>query len=855
MIKQRYSLSFILICIITIVVLITSAIFTFLIVQYRTNDLIALADTKLFTAAELNREMIGPDYHDRIINKSSVSQDEFRRIIERNDSLCRRLDIQYLWSVLLIENRVVFTSATHSDLNNPESHCASFFETHHDPASFNTALNPEMKPVYSTFNNEWGTGRMVLIPWEDMKGRTYIFGASIQLSELDETVHNCIIYSLGIVLGIITITIFFSILLARAVTVPITRLTKAANRMATGDLDTPLVTANTRELQSLSTSLNQMRLGLKHHISALRESEEKYRRLFESMTDAFVQTEMDGTIVESNRSFQLMTGYSGEELRSMSYIDITPPEWNGLEDRIIKNQIIPLGYSEVYRKEYRRKDGIIIPVELRTFLLQNQNGESTGMWAIVRDITERKQAEEELRTSNDLVNMTQDAVGAGSWDWDIKTGKLRWSPMMFKLFGLDQTEHSATFDTWRSLLHPDDSETAESRIATAIENHEYLRNEYRIITPDGNQLWINALGNCFYDEQDQPYRMIGICLDITRQKLAEEEIKFTRDKLDYALHTVNIGAWELSLIDSTAWRSLEHDQIFGYKTLLPEWTFDMFMEHIIPEDRDQVKTKFQNALSTGTEWNFECRIRRTDGVIRWIWAKGNQVYNKKNKPVTMFGIVQDITPHKLAEDQIINLLHEKEYILREVHHRIKNNMNTISGLLTLQAELQDNNRIKDVLHDASGRVQSMMILYDRLYRNELTGGLSIKDYLPSLIDQISAIFPLNKLITFNTQIDDIVLDPKILSLIGIIINELITNSMKYAFKKRKDGIITLSASKRENRLVIIFEDNGSGIPESVTLENSSGFGMQLVDLLVKQMNGSVKIERDNGTRFVIEFEC
>ncbi|HEY1404966.1 MAG TPA: chemotaxis protein CheB [Spirochaetota bacterium] len=204
--------------------------------------------------------------------------------------------------------------------------------------------------------------------------------------------------------------------------------------------------------------------------------------------------------------------------------------------------------------------------------------------------------------------------------------------------------------------------------------------------------------------------------------------------------------------------------------------------------------------------------------------------------------------------EIQDLFHEKELILKEVHHRIKNNMNTILSLLLLQSRTEDSPVTKNTLHDAAGRIKSMMVLYDKLYRSEIKNAISIKEYFPALIEEIVSIFPQMVSIRINTHIEDIVLNAKMLPPLGIIINELITNAMKYAFADCPDCVISVSAIKKENRLFLTFEDNGSGIPESVTFENSTGFGLQLVKMLVKQINGSIFIEREKGTRYVMEFE-
>ena len=158
-------------------------------------------------------------------------------------------------------------------------------------------------------------------------------------------------------------------------------------------------------LERLEAAYRQLHLQAEAEVErqrierALQENEAKYRRLHESMTDAFVSVDMAGNILECNRSYQAMLGYSEEELRRLTYVDLTPEKWHAFEAGIVEKQILAQGYSEVYEKEYRRKDGSIFPVELRTFLVRDSAGQPAIMWAIVRDITERKRAQEALRAS------------------------------------------------------------------------------------------------------------------------------------------------------------------------------------------------------------------------------------------------------------------------------------------------------------------------------------------------------------------------------------------------------------------------------------------------------------------------
>ena len=181
-------------------------------------------------------------------------------------------------------------------------------------------------------------------------------------------------------------------------------------------------------------------------------------------------------------------------------------------------------------------------------------------------------------------------------------------------------------------------------------------------------------------------------------------------------------------------------------------------------------------------------------------------------------------------------------------------MNTISSLLSLQVQTLKEPLAIDALEDAIARVRSMRILYDKLYCSDNFNELSIKDYLPSLIDEIISNFPNSQIVKVEKSIQDITLDAKHLQPLGIIINELLTNIMKYAFKERASGLISVYATKFKGHVAISVQDDGKSIPESVSFENSTGFGLQLVHALTQQLEGAIRIERENGTKVVLEFE-
>lgn len=150
-------------------------------------------------------------------------------------------------------------------------------------------------------------------------------------------------------------------------------------------------------------------------------------------------------------------------------------------------------------------------------------------------------------------------------------------------------------------------------------------------------------------------------IESTKNELGEKvkELKKSEEHLNFALQTSQIGAWELDLVDKTVNRTLIHDNIFGYETLLPLWTYQMFLDHVLQEDRSAVELLFQKAVETQSDLNFECRIRRrTNGEVRWIWITGKHELNAEGKPLRISGTVQEITDRKLAEDNK-KLLHDE----------------------------------------------------------------------------------------------------------------------------------------------------------------------------------------------------
>ena len=280
------------------------------------------------------------------------------------------------------------------------------------------------------------------------------------------------------------------------------------------------------------------------------------------------------------------------------------------------------------------------------------------------------------------------------------------------------------------------------------------------------------------------------------------------------------------------------------------------------EDRNRI---IKEVEKNGRCTNLEIILNKKDGTHKFGIISANPI--TLNDRPHIISIARDITPRKTTEENLKKAMQEallnrekaekanleKELLLKEVHHRIKNNMNTITSLLTLQSDTVTEPSAVSALKDAESRVRSMMILYDRLYRSESFRETSVPGYLVPLSEEIVN-GSHRSAITINRQIDDFLMRSQDLFHLGIIINELFTNIVKYAFTGRDSGIINLTVNNRDNHISVIVEDNGRGFPEGFDIKTSTGFGLQLVTMLTEQLNGVLKLEQAGGSRIIIEFD-
>lgn len=268
--------------------------------------------------------------------------------------------------------------------------------------------------------------------------------------------------------------------------------------------------------------------------------------------------------------------------------------------------------------------------------------------------------------------------------------------------------------------------------------------------------------------------------------------------------------------------------------------------NMLPEE--EIKQERMRALAEERSY-FSFPHKLANGIIKQVEVYSTPI-DTSNRHL-LFSIIHDVTERKIAEEKVKSLLSEKEMILKEVHHRIKNNMTILYNLLDLQAGSQENEALRNSLKDATSRIKTMALLYDKLYLQMAFHELPLDAYLIPLTNEIISLFPYP--VHINIEIGNFSLTAEQLQAIGIITNELLTNSLKYAGGNAKELEVQIKAWKENNEIHLLVKDNGKGFAHKDSNSDKFGFGLTLVMMLAKQLAGKLMFNGDAGAEFHIVF--
>jgi PAS domain S-box-containing protein len=603
----------------------------------------------------------------------------------------------------------------------------------------------------------------------------------------------------------------------------------------------------TQKTNKTSKKITSKELLKKSEEDVILQSQRKYRSLHMSMMDGFVMVNMQGKIIDSNESFQKMIGYDADELRHLTYADITPNEWHAYEQQIVKEQILINGHSGVYMKQYRKKDGTVFPAELRTFLVRDEAGSNEGMWAIARDITERKQAEEAIRASEEkfrsIVESSPNAMHLyqiGENDQLVLIGA---NPSADKLTGIS---HALLYGLTIEQAFPNLASTGIPEMYKRVAKGELPPQSFEIKYED-------ARFSGFY--YVHIFKTIPGCIavdfiDITSRKQMEDDVR--RSEIEYRDTLDSLPDWiyvvdekcEIVMVNSILKEELRRN---GMNPDCIGQELNQHFPFIYKQTLDGINHVFKTGEASLDEQKVEVNGRILHVEIT------NAPILKDGHVIKVVLMIRDRSKEKELDELRTKNIEQKEVLLREIHHRVKNNLAIVISLLNFQLNNNSNEELTRIIIDIQMRIRSMALIHEYLYRSENLDRIPLANYIESLSVIIMTAFSGHRIHMIH-DLDPIDVSIETAVPMGLIINELLTNAFKYAFPKGAPGEIHIRLKKEDGeQCFLVVEDNGIGLPEDPSMDSEKSLGFYIVRILVEQLAGNIKIVREKGTSFQIRF--
>lgn len=377
--------------------------------------------------------------------------------------------------------------------------------------------------------------------------------------------------------------------------------------------------------------------------------------------------------------------------------------------------------------------------------------------------------------------------------------------------------------------------------------------------PDGSTVYLDVFGTPVFNDDGILCGSLVSFSDISRHKAAEAELKKKNELITKLMETSPVGIVTLDRTGAISYANKRAEEILRLSKSnittraynAPAWTISALDGGPFPEDQ----LPFNLVKNTGkTVFNNRHAITNPDGTRIALSIHASPIHGDDGSFEGMIAAIEDISLALKREQDMLQELKDKQVLIKEIHHRVKNNISTIAHLISLQANSTDNGEARRILNEASSRIESMRQMYNMLLLGDEYAELPVKQYIEGLAHSILDIFTGQGTIDMKLEIEDIKIDLKVIFPLGSIINELMTNSLKYAFDEGQSGSILLSLQQRGTRIHLEYRDSGRGLPKGFDPQDSSGFGLMLIRMLVEQLEGSLEIDGDDGFSAAISFE-
>ncbi|MDZ7660363.1 PAS domain S-box protein [Fodinibius sp.] len=616
-------------------------------------------------------------------------------------------------------------------------------------------------------------------------------------------------------------------------------------------------------------------------------------------TDLIVLTDADENITWVNDAFEEVTGYMLDEIVGKNPGQLLQgPETDPATVQHIANKLAkPETVQEVILNY--TKDGRKYWLDMTIDPILDDDGQCTGFIAIEKDVTAEIERSQKLQESVERYEIVSKATSDTIWDLDLRTDAMQYNQNIYNMFGYEKEEVNKLSQWWRNKIHPADQQYVQDKLDEALSSDEdRIQFEYRFKCADGSYKYIYDRAFVVRNKDNDPIRIIGAMQDITTFKkreqqsrefqevvsrLATDQSLLQKDLLDALVDVLQISAQTLGVERVNLW--LLEDQKLRCVCSFDDGQLNTMRGTIITK-QDSPKyfsyIKEHRTVAAEHPYNHEAFSELADSYLT-----PNNIKSLLDTSVISYGSKQAVVCHEsvtrkrswesdeisfagAVTDQIAQLLahqekkkrdqeireslKEKETLLAEVHHRVKNNLAVVSGMMQLQAFEATDKDLRNKLFDSVARIQTMAAIHELLYKSNSFSNLQLDENIKKLISNITDTFQSADNINISYTLDAVNLNVNQAIPCSLIINEVVTNALKHAFEDT--GTIGIELFEKHSLIHLTISDNGKGLPDDhEKLIQSGSLGFKLVDTLSKQLEATYQFTSNgNGTDFSLSFD-
>lgn len=582
-------------------------------------------------------------------------------------------------------------------------------------------------------------------------------------------------------------------------------------------------------------------------VTDYKQLEERYKALYENAPLPYQSLDSEGCLLEVNHAWlNALGGYTREEVLGTPFADyLHPDSVDDFKDNFERLRKLGVAKGNIYRM--RKKNGGYIDASFNGSMAYTSEGKIKQTHCIFKDVTEEMQLRRELQESEKIFRRMFKKHHAIMLLIDPDTGSiLDANAAASRFYGFSENELRRMSIQQINTMPAEEVAYERTRAADAKRNHFFF--SHRLSNGELRDVEVHST----LIEVSGKRALFSIVHDVTKRKQAEEALRESVSRFDELIANVPVGVY-------IVWIRTDGSMNFEYvsdrwcaihKVRREDVTADAAAvnDQIHPDEREAFFTRNLEAARDHKPFLWEGRFVVGDGDLRWLRIESNPTVVDKGD-TRWFGVTQDITARRRAEEELQHALQEKDFLMRELNHRIKNNLGMVSSLINLKASDTETD-LSDIQH----QIDAIGLIHEKLHQTESVTELSVREYIGELLSSVFSSFS-EQQVRIENDIDDILVPTKSAMSLGLIVNEIATNAIKHGFTDADEPLfyVKMEEERKNSRYELTLSNTGKPFPGEIDLNNPQTLGLRLVSALTAQLGGTIELQRAPHPVFTIRF--